>query len=321
MGDDRDFIGASEVPAVIGASRFATGLDVWRKKVHGIETPLSPVSRLMCDLGNAAEPHIFAMLQETYPDAERGPPYGTPGLPYKRVRARTDLYLPNAVGDIKLVFETGAQWGTVEDPQIPSDYLPQLLAQAACARANGRTVDEVLLVSLHLDRHVSLQIQRLAMTEDIWYDTERMIDWVTGWYEGYVVPQRPPPRMPPIPLHGIPAERLPAREATPEERTLIETLQQLRKQRAFLNLTYDDLQTQLRESMTDTRRLTVDGQRAVTLTEGSASRLDPDLVRAVAPDVAKRCTVVSPTSTLTVTRRDLGNTNNDDPSDSETESR
>jgi hypothetical protein len=308
MSDDRDYIGASEVPAVIGASRFATGLNVWRRKVHGIETPLSPVSRLMCDLGNAAEPHIFAMLQETYPDAERGPPYGTPGLPYKRVRARPDFLLPRAVGDIKLVFETGAQWGTVEDPQIPSDYLPQLLAQAACARANGRTVDEVLLVSLHLDRHVSLQIQRLAMTDDWWQTAEDMIEWVTQWYEACVVTERPPRLRQPIPLHGIPAERLPAREATPEERTLIETLQQLRKQRAFLSLSLEDVQTQLRESMTDTKRLTVDGQRAVTLTEGSASRLDPDLVRAVAPDVAKRCTVVSPTSTLTVTRRDLGNT-------------
>ena len=134
---------------------------------------------------------------------------------------------------------------------------------------------------------------------------------MTLWYGAFVTTGRQPPPRKTQALHGVPAERLPFREATTEERAMIETLQQLRLQKAFVDHSLDDVRAHLRASMADTKRLNVGPLRAATLSEGTVSRLDPDLVRAIDPGLAQRCTVTAPSSTLTVTRRPLGHTDTD----------
>src|SRR5699024_11000913 len=72
----RNSIGASEVPAVLGLSPYATPLDVYRGK-KGVDTEFDPERAF---IGHAAEVMIHGFIEEFRPEL-------TPVLPAQMVRS------------------------------------------------------------------------------------------------------------------------------------------------------------------------------------------------------------------------------------------
>ncbi|MCL2647221.1 MAG: YqaJ viral recombinase family protein [Phycisphaerales bacterium] len=124
----RQWIGASDVPAILGISRFATPLDVWAQKTGRIIEP--PSSEAM-DAGNRIEPVVVDYAEERL---------GLGPLSRNRHMSASGFGFPMASNLDALVVSTGDpveaktaglfgpiqdQWGEEGTDQIPDAYLVQ----------------------------------------------------------------------------------------------------------------------------------------------------------------------------------------------------
>lgn len=140
--DRRSYLGGSEIAAVVGLSPYATALDVWARKVLGVESPTSPAA----EVGIVLEPAV-AELYRIRHRAEDMRILGTCIDPREPWIGAT----PDRVRDcdinvqVKVVGQWQAsRWGVPDDG--PEGVPPEVLCQVAwesnaIERATGRRID------------------------------------------------------------------------------------------------------------------------------------------------------------------------------------
>lgn len=173
----RSFIGASDVPAVLGLSPWRTPLDVWAEKTGLIVQPAGTGS-LATRLGHELEDLIARLWADEHPDAHVTHNEITvrdPRRPW--LAASTDREVgDDGLLECKLV---GAGTTALWDDGVPDHVHAQCVAQLA---VTGRQWVDVC--SLHAGRRWEHRIDRI--TRD---DTEirDMVTHLERWWFGHVV--------------------------------------------------------------------------------------------------------------------------------------
>jgi putative phage-type endonuclease len=139
--DRKSYLGGSEIAAVVGLSPYKTALDVWARKVLGIESPTSPAA----EAGLVMEPGILELYRIRH-GADDMRILGTcidPDEPW--IGATPDRVRDCGINvQAKLVGQWQAsRWGVPDDgPEgVPPEVLCQIAWEAnAIEKATGRTI-------------------------------------------------------------------------------------------------------------------------------------------------------------------------------------
>lgn len=177
----RSFLGASDVPAVLGLSPYRGPLDVWAEKVGLIEP--GTAGSLATRLGHELEDMIARLWAEEHPDADVRHDAVTIRHPeHPWLAASTDREVgSDGLLECKLVGAgTTAQW----DDGVPAHVIAQCHTQLAVT--GRRWVD---VCSLHAGRRWEHRVQRIDRDDRA---IGEMVDKLSGWWHGYVVTGRRP---------------------------------------------------------------------------------------------------------------------------------
>jgi len=173
----RSFLGASDVPAVLGLSPWRTPLDVWAEKTGLIVQPASSGS-LATRLGHELEDLIARLWSDEHPDEEVTHSLVTlrdPARPW--LAASTDREVgSDGLLECKLV---GATTTALWDDGVPDHVHAQCVAQLA---VTGRQWVDVC--SLHAGRRWEHRIDRITRDDD---EIRALVTHLERWWFGHVV--------------------------------------------------------------------------------------------------------------------------------------
>jgi len=183
LGDRRTYLGASELSAILGLSKFATPLDVYLRKVEG--APESDEETLNQAVGHALEP-VLRRQYETRNNVviERPPEIIFDGFPF--LRCHLDGRAPDRVWEGKTAVYSH-DWGEAGTDAIAEHYLPQTHIYAAAikverwdvsvifggrqyAEYSGRRDDELVQMILEAARDFWSRVERRDPPDPITYD-------------------------------------------------------------------------------------------------------------------------------------------------------
>lgn len=291
MHDRRNTIGASETGAVLGLGTwptpeaFDTPVDVWARKVYGVKTK----PNLPMEVGNALEPLVMAEFQRRHADARPGPRLEEDPFVHQILSSHPDVLAPHMVGDLKVVTSTGDKW-----QGIPTSYYVQLLVQALTVReSTGERIDRAVLLSLHLDLNLEFRHQEIVLQDEDWRRAESIAEYCARWWRDYVVPRKQPPNVQvPAGFVSLPSSAG-AREATDVERDLCAHIRRLQLEAKVCEQALDDAKRNLRLLMADAAVITHEGRKLATLNHSTTSRINPEIVRALSPEIAESATTTT----------------------------
>lgn len=138
----RNYVGASDVAAVMGVSPFASAADVWAEKVHGT----TDLSSDAAELGSALEAGVRAMADAKLGPTKKQAPFRV--LEGTRLGVTLDAYLEGSGGDaiVPVEIKTAgllnphspflSEWGAEYTDEVPAHYLLQVMAQIAATGAS-----------------------------------------------------------------------------------------------------------------------------------------------------------------------------------------
>jgi putative phage-type endonuclease len=199
----RSGVGASEVGAVLGLSRWHGPAEVWAAKVLGhrgetsyaaelgiaLEAPVADAwarraSRLVVPVATLRHPE-YRLALATPDRAVRAPGAGMPaGL---EVRTREELASPDYEPRVLQVKTTGwrsvRDWGEEGTDEIPVEYLCQAHWEGTVAGV------ERVTFAVDVDRQ-ELREYEVVVSAEVF---GRMYEAVARWWRDYVVTKRPPP--------------------------------------------------------------------------------------------------------------------------------
>lgn len=201
----RTFLGASDVPAVLGLSPYKTPLDVWAEKTGLLD--LGNVGGLATRLGHELEDLIARLWEEQNPDAEvRHAAQTIRSAERPWLAASTDREVgSDGLLECKLVgANTTASW----DDGPPAYVTAQCLAQLAVTKR-----DWVDVCSLHAGRRWEHRVSRVERDDD---RIAEMIDRLDRfWFDHVVTGVRPPLEGDPQQIRRTLLELHPGDDATP----------------------------------------------------------------------------------------------------------
>jgi putative phage-type endonuclease len=177
----RKGIGASDIGAILGVSRYRTGLDVWLDKTG--RAPDLPDSEAAL-MGHLLEPVVAQRYQMLFPErqlTQGGTVWaGATDAPF----FCTPDYYVNDRGNISLLeiktrgYHTLRDWGTAGTDQVPPDVLAQVLWQQ-------------FITGYHADAEVALlvagrefSLYRIGYEQDV---VNKMIDFALKWWDRHIV--------------------------------------------------------------------------------------------------------------------------------------
>lgn len=127
----RSYIGASDVPMILGLSPFGSAYDVWLAKKGGVEIPETPAMRW----GHLHEANIAAEYARAFPDVRLATVGTLPHQQHPWLRATVDRLAMRADGveyplEIKSTSEhMGRAWGDVGTDDVPDHVVVQAQVQ------------------------------------------------------------------------------------------------------------------------------------------------------------------------------------------------
>lgn len=215
----RSGIGGSEVAALVGLSRWATPLDIWRRKVEGWETEDTPALRR----GRILEPAVCQLYQEESGALELRESGTLRHLLDPLALATPDRIARFPGGERLLEAKTAhrfasAEWGEPGTDDIPAAYLAQVVWTLGVA--DLETADVAVLLGGELA--IYRVVYDAALDAHLHHAAAR-------FWADYVLPKRPPPpdassRYSEWLQEQWPRHRAPLRQATAEEVKLVSTL-------------------------------------------------------------------------------------------------
>lgn len=177
----RKGIGASDIGAILGVSRYRTGLDVWLDKTG--RAPDLPDSEAAL-MGHLLEPVVAQRYHLLFPERELTPGTtvwaGATDAPF----FCTPDYYVNDRGNISLLeiktrsFTTTRDWGTEGTDEVPPDVYAQVLWQQFCT--GYRADAEVALLVAGRE----FKLYRIPFDEQV---VNRMIDHALKWWDRHIV--------------------------------------------------------------------------------------------------------------------------------------
>lgn len=189
QADRRNFIGSSDIAAILGVSRFTTAYECWQKKTAEVadESESNSVQRR----GHRVEPLIVRTLEEEYGFRIVSRNTYDVHPVYSFMRAESDFVYASNVGagmlghgEAKSVGFGRDGWGEVGTQEVPPDYLAQVLFALDCKPhlseatiAAGFGFDDVRPYTI--EPNPELQDAIIKMAADFWHD--------------FVLPRIPPP--------------------------------------------------------------------------------------------------------------------------------
>ena len=182
--DRSKFFSSTDIPALLGISRYRTAVDLWLDKVDPkpppAETP--PMRR-----GKRLEPYVLEMIREEHgiDPLARNRRYTDPGVPY--FTAEVDAEAADADGviynlELKSAFFGFSNWGASGSDDVPLAYAAQV--QWALGVTGRHRALLFALVGDDLRRY------------DVAYDEEIVVAMRTRareFWERYVIPKVRPP--------------------------------------------------------------------------------------------------------------------------------
>ena len=126
----RSYIGASDVPAILGLSPFGSAYDVWLAKKGLAEDVMSDAMRW----GHYHEPNIAAEYQRAFPDVRLEMVGTKPHAKYPWLRATIDRMVHGPLGSWPLEIKStseylGDRWGDVNTDDVPDHVNVQAQVQ------------------------------------------------------------------------------------------------------------------------------------------------------------------------------------------------
>ncbi|MGF6839878.1 putative phage-type endonuclease [Paraburkholderia youngii] len=133
-----EFIGGSDVAAVMNISPTKTRRGLWAEKTGRAVRAITPEQQKRFDRGHKLEPYVVDMVVERLRDEghdveliARNRRYRDPLLPYLSAEIDFELRIDGAPidnGDIKTVNQFGAKrWGADESDDVPIEYAAQFM--------------------------------------------------------------------------------------------------------------------------------------------------------------------------------------------------
>jgi putative phage-type endonuclease len=187
-------IGSSDVPALLGLSRYATAYDVWDRLVHGV-VPSEPSADQ--ERGIRLEPRVLATYAErTGRKVERTPPHTL----YTRDAWATST--PDALADGRLVVEvktdrkperwgpegTIERWDEIAATMVRPDYFLQV--QHQLWTLDLWAADLAVLLPGEDPFLPELRVYRILRDEEL---VARLVARLVAWWHRHVVGREAPP--------------------------------------------------------------------------------------------------------------------------------
>jgi putative phage-type endonuclease len=196
--DRRQFIGSSDVAAIIGLSPFKTPYEVWEEKVA--EIPVEEDSAIL-RRGRRAEPFLIETLKSEFNVwvHQANVVHHHPDYPF--LRAQSDIIYvidPDLVdaefpevhpdpnrghGEIKSVGFNRGEWGEADSQDVPAYVLAQVMFALACNELSEATIwgcfgfDDIRPYRFPYDAEAG----------------EALVDAAVKFWTNHVVPRVPPP--------------------------------------------------------------------------------------------------------------------------------
>lgn len=135
----RQWVGASDVAAIMGVSPYATAADIWAEKLGMLEPDKS--TKPWIAMGNRYEAGILAFAEEQLGTLKTvTDPIQCPNLNCLRVIPDAIVASNGHPVDAKMSgignLSVREQWGEAESGDIPQHYILQITAQAICCRSD-----------------------------------------------------------------------------------------------------------------------------------------------------------------------------------------
>lgn len=291
----RAFVGASEVPALLGVSPYASAYSVWSRIVHGDQTETT----LPMQIGHALEPLILSAAAE-YLGADvlpGGDAYlhacGVLGANLDGMTAAGEIIECKAWGerDADLVASLGAPLDAIAPGKALSVWW-QVQTQMLCSGASVAHVaalcgKRLIVQRVEADAHAHALI--LAETTGFW---RAHVD--TGIAPAAAAAD----------VDALRRVRLSDSDVTVEAPDLAQTLderERLRAERDALDARLGDIDAAIRQRLGDARRLVCADWR-VTRSLVSTQRVDTKALRSLYPEAAAACTATTTSDRMTVAR-------------------
>lgn len=255
---------ATDVPAILGYSPWATPVDVWLNKRDGDDSSPSYAMQR----GNALQPLVAAEWARTTGAELVRPPLlvGHPELPW--LLASLDYCALTVDGFAVVEVKATTQWREWECGCCPDQYAVQVLTQLAVTR--------LPVAYLVADVNGRLEVRRIER-DHVWED--QALPLLGEWWERHVIGGEPPDPDPDRDYPHLsrlwlpePGTRVEADEAVMGAVNAHHALAERLKALESINR---GLRTQVRMHMKSATELHHDGVRVAQITKAGALRFDP----------------------------------------------
>jgi putative phage-type endonuclease len=260
----RKGITATDVPAILGVSPWATPLDVWLDKVNPQPRPVTYAMRR----GLALEQAIAAEWATGSAAIVERPPMLVAHPDHPKLLASLDFIAHTPAESVIVECKTATKWQDWEDGALPDVYAVQALTQAAI------TGLPVIVVA---DVNGRLETRRIDPQPD-WEATA--LPAVVDWWHRHILTHTPPPLDPYRDYHSLNRVWAPNRgdttDATPAVMGAVNAYLTLRARSKERDRTMTGLKTQIRAHMgtaaelrhpdTGTKVAAIDSRGALNIT-------------------------------------------------------
>ncbi|MEM4167547.1 MAG: YqaJ viral recombinase family protein [Candidatus Caldarchaeum sp.] len=190
--DRTKFVGASDVPAILGISRFKTPFEVWAEKTGRLA--YESKDSLAAKVGKALEPLVLKWAETrlgTLKPVDTG--FAVQDTP---IVAHPDaLTESNDVVEAKTSGIVGPgleEWGEEHTDEVPDEYYVQTQIQMLACKVQ-RCYMPVLLGG----RYAMFRMYQIVFDEQL---SVNVAKFVKSWWENYVVADKEPPLSSPPPM-------------------------------------------------------------------------------------------------------------------------
>jgi putative phage-type endonuclease len=315
--DRSQFIGGSDIAAILGVSPWKTAYELWEEKVEGFEKASSEAREKVLHRGKKLEPIVIEMLQEErdvwvlernqiYVDPEH--PFLCAEIDFEFVTDADCLIVERGRvgnGDVKTVHPYAAKdWGEEGTDEFPVYYCAQfqfglmVTGRQICMVAALIGADDLRVYEVNRDEELIVHIRQTAV----------------NFWRNHILAKVPPPVQSVEDVRKALA-RFQGTSFVADDETVgfLDTIKTIKAQEKALEANREGLELEVKKRFLiaaevkgvpgDTEKFAFvgsDGRPLVTWNEQTANRIDQKLIKELYPDAVGPCTVQSKSRVLRV---------------------